>query len=208
MANLFRGLLILGFIKTLISKETIDLGTNANYLHIYGTHLVDFDTCKGFDHFNYLDEYGEPPEDECHVSQLEEEGSNLDNVKSCCPSPSTYMGIASCEGVDKDGRPVDFSNVDLCASHKEVLGKSEEELEMVKLHPLSPIDCPKHCDLERGLLDRSQLTNHLVNSTGHGIQLSVDSQNFTKFCMARACSQIGDSGNTTTKHVAGATLAA
>ena len=94
MANKFHGLLILGFIKTLISKETIDLGTNANYLHIYGTHLVDFDTCKGFDHFNYLDEYGEPPEDECHVSQLEEEEIILDNVKSCCPSPSTYMGIA------------------------------------------------------------------------------------------------------------------
>ena len=73
-----------------------------------------------------------------------------------------------------------------------MLGKSDEELEMVKLHPLSPIDCPKHCELERGLLDHSQLTNHLVNSTGHGIQLSVDSQNFTEFCMARACSQIGD----------------
>ena len=73
-----------------------------------------------------------------------------------------------------------------------MLGKSEEELEMVKLHPLSPIDCPKHCDLERGLLDHSQLTNQLINLTGLGVQLYVNGQNFNEFCLARACSQIGE----------------
>ena len=84
------------FVKSLASRETIDLQKKPHYLHMYGTHLVDFDTCDDFDFLNYVDEYGNIPNDECHVSQLEDEGglAIIQQVKSCCPSPATYLGSA------------------------------------------------------------------------------------------------------------------
>ena len=79
-----------------------------------------------------------------------------------------------------------------CFSHKEVLGSvSEEELKKIKLHPASPIDCPAHCQLERGLLNRTQLTDLLVGGN-NTVQLTVEGKNFTEFCLTRACSHDGE----------------
>ena len=74
------------FVKSLSSRETIDLQKKPHYLHMYGSHLVDFDTCDGFDFLNYVDDDGNVPEDECHVSQLEvERGPTIiDQVKNFC----------------------------------------------------------------------------------------------------------------------------
>lgn len=73
-------------VKSLSSRETIDLQKKPHYLHMYGSHLVDFDTCDGFDFLNYVDDDGNVPEDECHVSQLEvERGPTIiDQVKNFC----------------------------------------------------------------------------------------------------------------------------
>ena len=85
-----------------------------------------------------------------------------------------------------------------CFSHKEVLGSvSEEELKKIKLHPASPIDCPSHCQLERGLLNRTQLTDQLLvtNSTRGNkftVQLTVEGKNFTEFCLTQACADHGE----------------
>ena len=72
MWKALRHLLLSVFVKSLTSSgETIDLQKKPHYLHMYGTHLVNFDTCDGFDFLNYVDDYGDVPDDECHVSQLE-----------------------------------------------------------------------------------------------------------------------------------------
>jgi len=200
MSKTLQHLLLSVFVKSLASRETIDLEKKPHYLHMYGTHLVDFDTCDGFDFLNYVDEYGNIPDDECHVSNLEEDGvpAIIQQVKSCCPSPATYLGSASCQGKDRDGRPVDFSNVDLCASHEEVLGTvSISQLERITLHPATPINCAPHCQLERGLLNQTQLMDQLITNlttTGNKstIQLIVEGENLTEFCLTRACSHDGE----------------
>ena len=85
MSKTLRHLLFSVFLKSMSSRETIDLQNKPHYLHMYGSHLVDFDTCdtNSFDFLNYVDEYGDAPDDECHVSQLEVEGGPtiIDQVK-------------------------------------------------------------------------------------------------------------------------------
>ena len=84
MWKALRHLLLSVFVKSLTSSgETIDLQKKPHYLHMYGTQLVNFDTCDGFDFLNYVDDYGDVPDDECHVSQLELERSPtiIDQVK-------------------------------------------------------------------------------------------------------------------------------
>ena len=96
MSKTLLHLLFSVFVASLASRETIDLEKKPHYLHMYGTHLVDFDTCDGFDFLNYVDEYGNIPDDECHVSKLEANGvpAIIQHVKSCCPTPATYLGSA------------------------------------------------------------------------------------------------------------------
>ena len=84
-----------------------------------------------------------------------------------------------------------------CFSHEEVLGTvSSLDLETIKLHPAAPIDCPAHCQLERGLLNQTQLTEQLAltNSTrgNVSVQLTVEGENFAEFCLAQACSHDGE----------------
>ena len=88
-----------------------------------------------------------------------------------------------------------------CFSHEEVLGAiTSPKVERLKLHPASPIDCPAHCQLERGLLNRTQLTDQLMlvtNSTRGGkndstVQLTVGGEKFEEFCLTRACSHDGE----------------
>ena len=55
---------------------------------MYGSGLVDFNTCDGFDFLNYVDEDGNIPDDECHVSQLQAEGGPtiIDQVSLVAPA--------------------------------------------------------------------------------------------------------------------------
>ena len=95
MSKTLRHLLFSVFLKSMSSRETIDLQNKPHYLHMYGSHLVDFDTCdtNSFDFLNYVDEYGDAPDDECHVSQLEVEGGPtiIDQVKNFCPLSETII---------------------------------------------------------------------------------------------------------------------
>ena len=80
------------------------------------------------------------------------------------------------------------------------------------LFKVSPIDCPADCQLERGLLEKSQLSSQLVlvnatkktqpssqplvrldvNSTNNTlVQLVVEGETFTEFCLTRECSEDG-----------------
>ena len=82
-------------------------------------------------------------------------------------------------------------------SHEEVLGRvSSLQLESIALHPATPINCPPHCQLERGLLNQTQLmeqlTTNLTTGNKSSVQLMVEGQNLTEFCLTRACSDDGE----------------
>ena len=111
MWKTLRHLLLSVFVKSLTpSGETIDLQKKPHYLHMYGTHLVNFDTCDGFDFLNYVDDYGDVPDDECHVSQLElERGPTIiDQVKFY---PTLFCPLSLTNTIDQYHQPILSNNI-------------------------------------------------------------------------------------------------
>ena len=188
-------LLLVFFSFQLIRGDTIDMARDKDkrYLQKHPQSSINASTCEGTmdlrDEENYAD-YCDPlldegcnlPDDEavCHFSRLNdtlrsdlvgEEVVKLfaNNSRTCC-SFHGFIETGDCDGRDKTGKEVDFSNVDVCVEH---IHQGEIEVKPA-------LDCPLHCQLVHGPLELFK--NHIKGGV-----LTYENKTYENFCLGLKC---------------------
>ena len=173
-------------------EDTIDMARDKDkrYLQKHPQSSINASSCKEsmvfHDEEDYAD-YCDPLVDEdctdeavCHFSRLNdtlrsdlvgEEVVKLfaNNSRTCC-SFHGFIETGACDGRDKAGKEVVFSNVDVCVEH---IHQGEIEVKPA-------LDCPLHCQLVHGPLDLNK--NHI-----EGGVLTYEDKTYENFCLGLKC---------------------
>ena len=188
-------LLVFFSFQLIRGDDTIDMARDKDkrYLQKHPQSSINASTCKESmdlrdeeDYVDYCDPLVDedcslPPDDAaCHFSRLNdtlrsdlvgEEVVKLlaNNSRTCC-SFHGFIETGECNGRDKTGKEVVFSNVDICVEHI-----YEGEIEVKPA-----LDCPLHCQLVHGTLDLNK--NHIEEGV-----LTYENKTYENFCLGLKC---------------------
>ena len=186
-------LLLVFFSFQLIRGDNIDIdmAKDKRYLQKHPQSSINASTCEEYmvfhDEEDYAD-YCDPKVDEncsdepaCHFSRLNdtlrsdlvgEEVVKLlaNNSRTCCSFHGFIETASVCDGRDKTGKEVDFSNVDVCVEH---IHQGEIEVKPA-------LDCPLHCQLVHGPLELFK--NHIKGGV-----LTYENKTYENFCLGLKC---------------------